>query len=328
VRYEAGYLERRWHDGTQVSLADIVLPWIITFERADKASPLYDRSYSPTFGVFERHFRGWRIASREPLVIEIYSDQIYPDAEWIVASRTPSISPWHTLALGISAERSGELAFSSAKADQLKVDWMSFIAGPTLAILERHLDIAREQSTVPYAEVLGPLMREGEAAARYRALAAWYRERRHLWVNNGPFYLHSVHPVERSVVIRRYEGFTDRADKWLRFTRPQIPEVDLAGPMVVTGAQKAEFVLRITHGGKPYPAAEIETAQFLLLDAAGRVALKGSAEQAQDGAWRITLKPDEVGALGTGANSLEVAVTSRRVALPAFASHAFATVPR
>jgi peptide/nickel transport system permease protein len=37
--------------------------------------------------------------------------------------------------------------------------------------------------------------------------------------------------------------------------------------------------------------------------------------------------PDELADLGVGANSLEVAVTSSRVALPSFASHAFATVP-
>lgn len=76
VRYQHGYLQRRWHDGSQISLADVVLPWILQFERADKTSRLYDLSHVPTFEVFQRHFRGWRIVSREPLVIEIYSDQI------------------------------------------------------------------------------------------------------------------------------------------------------------------------------------------------------------------------------------------------------------
>lgn len=327
VAYEPGYLERRWHDGTQVSLADIVLPWILTFARADERSPLYDPGYLPTFEVFRRHFKGWRIVSREPLRIEIYSDQIYPDAEWIAASRTPQAQPWHTLALGIFAERNGELAFSSNKADRLQVNWMSLVAGPSLAVLERHLQAAREHGSVPFPEVLGNWLRQDEAATRYRALTRWHRQRGHFWVGDGPFYLHAVHPVERSVVVRRYEAFTDPADKWLRFTQPAIPELELDGPLVVEIGEAVAIELRITLGGAPYPADAIESAQFLLFDGEGALTLRGQAQPAEPGVWRIDLHAQQIAALGAGANSLEVAVTSRQVALPAFASHAFATVP-
>jgi peptide/nickel transport system substrate-binding protein len=327
IRYERDYLERRWHDGSQVSLADIVLPWILAFERADEASPLFDRSYVPAFEVFRRHFRGWRIVSRAPLAIEIYSDQIFPDAEWIAAARVPGPSPWHTLALGIMAERDGELAFSSNKADRQKVGWMSFIAGPSLPVLERRLKDARAQGFVPYAKVLAPLLRDGEAAARYTALETWYAERRHLWIGNGPLYLHSVHPVERSVVMRRFEGFPDAADRWLRFARPEIPDLELAGPMVIGAGEPAAFDLRISVAGAPYPASAIEAAQYLVFGPSGELALKGEAQPAGEGLWRIVLDADQLARLGPGAKSLEVAVTSRRVALPTFASHAFATVP-
>jgi peptide/nickel transport system substrate-binding protein len=184
------------------------------------------------------------------------------------------------------------------------------------------------QNFVPYPEVLGKFLRPGEAAARYVALTDWHRQRRHFWVGSGPFYLHSVHPVERSVVLRRFEDFPDASDKWLRFTKPEIPNLDLSGPMVVESGAAVEFDLRITYEGRPYPAQDIETAQFLVFGAAGQLAVKGQAQPAQDGAWRIALGANQVARLGRGANSLEVAVSSRRVALPAFASHAFATVPR
>lgn len=327
VRYEEDYLRHRWHDGSQVSLADLVLPWILTFERADEASRLYDISYTPSFEVFQRHFRGWRILSREPLEIEIFSDQIYPDAEWIVAARTASILPWHTLALGIRAEVSGDLAFSTNKADRMQVDWMNLVAGPSLPILRRHLEAARREGYLPYADVLRPFMREGEVEARYRALADWHANRGHFWIGNGPFYLHSVYPVERSVVMRRFEDFPDPSDKWLRFTRPRIPDLELSGPMLVQAGEAAEFELLISFADAPYPEDDIESAQFLLFDGVGALALRGDAEPAGGGRWRIRLDEEQLRALGTGANSLEVAVTSRLVALPAFASHAFATVP-
>jgi peptide/nickel transport system substrate-binding protein len=327
VRYEDGYLDRRWHDGTRVSLADVVLPWILAFERADEDSRLHDPSYVPGFEVFQRHFRGWRIVSRDPLVIEIYSDQVYPDAETIVAARTPSAEPWHTIALGIMAESNGELAFSSHKADRLEVNWMNMIAGPSLSILERLLDRAAAESYVPFHEAMRGFLRDGEPDARYAALRAWYAARGHFQIGAGPFYLHSVHPVERSLVARRFEDFPDRADKWLQFTSPPIPELDLDGPMLVPQDQAVKFGLRITFEDEPYPVVDLESVKYLLFDGDGRLARRGEAEPAGDGRWTIELPADEVAGLGAGANSLEVAVISRRVALPTFATHGFATVP-
>ncbi|AGA90908.1 putative solute binding protein [Thioflavicoccus mobilis 8321] len=327
VHYEPGYLERRWHDGSQMSLADMLLPWVLAFARADADSPLFDASYAPNFEVFKRHFRGWRIVSRAPLVVEVYSDQIFPDAETIVSARAPSVSPWHVLALGIDAERRGELAFSSDKADRQKVDWMSLVAGPSLAIFERHLATAREQGLVPYAKLLRPYLRDGEGAERYRALTDWYTAHHHFWVGDGPFYLDSVHAIERTVILRRFADFPDPADKWLRFSKPQIPELALDGPLVVASGAGVELTLGVTYADRPYPAEAIEGVRFLLFDGSARLALKGEAEPVAPGRWRIRLDPEQVAALGIGANRLEVAVTSKRVALPAFASHVFATVP-
>lgn len=327
VHYEDEFFERRWHDGSRLSLADLVLPWILAFERADEASPLFDVAHLPTFEAFVRHFRGWRIVSRAPLVIEVYSDQIFPDAESIVAARAPAPGPWHTLFLGILAERSGELAFSANKADRLQVAWMSLVAGPSLPILARHLRSASERELVPYPTVLADFLGKNEVGERYRALAEWHRQRGHFWVGNGPFQLHSVHPIEGSVVLRRFADFPDPADKWLRFSRPEVPELDLDGPMVVQAGEAAEFRVNVTFEGRPYAREAIEDVQYLLFDGRGELAERGEAEALDDGLWRVSLAPHAVAALAAGANSLEIAVTSRRVALPAFVSHVFATVP-
>ena len=327
VRYEDDYLNRRWHDGTQVSPADVVLPWILMFERSKEQSPLFDPAHLPRFEVFQRHYRGWRILGTEPLTIEVYSDQIYPDAEWIVGARAPGATPWHAVALGIRAEQSGELAFSSNKADRTGVNWMSYVSGPSLPILARHLEAAGMQGFVPFGRVLGKLLRPGEVEDRYRALGEWYGARRHFYVGDGPFYLHAVHPVARSVVIRRAPGFPDPAGKWLRFTTPEVPVLDLDGPLVVRYGEPVEVTLRIAFEGDPYSTEAIEMARYLLFDGRGRLVSKGDAEPVEQGRWRISLPSHEVGELGFGANSLEVAVASRRVAMPVFATHVFSTVP-
>lgn len=327
IRYEDGYFDRRWHDGSQVSLADILLPWILSYERADEDSPLFDPAHVPTFEVHRQHFRGWRIVSESPLVIDIYSDQIFPDAENMVGARVPAAQPWHMLALGIRAERAGDLAFSSNKADRLQVDWLNLVGGPSLGILQRHLERSRNENYVPFPGVIGDVLREDEVGQRYAAIGAWYADRGHFLVGDGPFYLHSVHAVERSLVLRRFEDFPDASDKWLRFTKAEIPELSLDGPLVVEQGEGAAFRLRITFEGEPYPSEDIEAVRYLLFDGSGELAVRGDAAQDDDGVWGVTLSRGQVEALGSGANSLEFAVTSHRVALPSFATHGFATVP-
>ena len=326
--YEDGYLERRWHDGSQVSLADLVLPWILNFARADEESPLFDPSHLPTFEVYQRNFRGWRITDTDPLTVEVYSDQVYPDAENLVGARAPATQPWHVVNLGIQAERAGELAFSSSKADRMEVEWLNLVSGPSLEILRGYLQSAAEAEQVPFAEALEPWLREGEAAQRYQALQQWHQERGHFWVDDGPFYLHSVRPVEGSLVLRRFEDFPDTGDKWLRFSEPRIPELEIEGPLLVERGTSLELEARISFAGEPYPVEEVESARFLLFDGDDELAHEGDAEPIEDGRWRIELSAETLDTLGTGANSLEVAILSRSVALPAFGTHAFATVPR
>lgn len=327
VHYEEGYLDREWHDGTTMSLADVVLPWILTFARADEDSDVFDRSYLPEFDSFQRHFRGWHIVSRDPLVIDIYSDQIFPDAENIVANRAPSVTPWHQLAIGLRAERKGDLAFSSDKADRMGVEWMNMVSGPALRTLDRHLERLRTTQAIPYADVLGEWVDDDAAAARYGALADWREERGHFWIGAGAFYLDAVHPVEGAAVLRRNEDFPDPGDKWLRFTQPRIPEVELDGPFLLTLGERGRFDVEVSFDGEPYPRSDIDEVRFLLFDGRGELVERGTAEAQGDGRWRIDLPAAELIALGAGANSLEVAVTSNRVALPAFASHVFATLP-
>lgn len=327
IRYEDGYLDRLWHDGSRMSLADLVIPYILLFVRADEASPLFDRSHVPAFRNFERHFRGLRIVSRDPLVVEVYSEQIYPDAETIVAARAPSVQPWHVVGLGVRAEHSGELAFSSDKADRRQRTWMSLVSGPSLPVLDRHRREAAGTGWVPFAETLADLTREGGPAARYEALAAWRAERGHYWIGAGPFYLHAVYPVAGSLVMRRYEDFPDSGDKWLRFTEPQIPVLAVDGPMTVAANESARFTVEITHKDEPYPRAGIDAVEYLLLDGKGRLQGKGEAQLVDTGTWEVRIPRERIAGLGTGANRLEITVKSSRVALPRFASHAFATLP-
>jgi peptide/nickel transport system substrate-binding protein len=327
IRYEDGYFRRNWHDGSPVTPADVVLGWALTFSRADPDSPLLDPSHAPAFEVFERHFRGWRILSTDPFVVEVYSDQISPDGEVIVAQRAPNVLPWHVMALAILAEEDRELAFSSAKADRINAEWLSLVAGPSLPVLDRTLERASARRYLPFPALLGTLVEEAEIDARYANIAAWRAERRHFQIGDGPYYLHSVHPVEGALVLRHFVGFPDPADRWLGYADPPIPQLDLDGPMIVERGQAARFTIQASFRGEPYAAADIDLARFLLFDGGGGLARAGDLASQGNGNWEVTLSAEDVEALGLGPNSLEVVFTSRHVAMPVFASQPFATVP-
>ncbi len=329
VVYQEDYLQRVWHDGAEVSLADIVLPWILFFERTNEESPLFDRAEVPIFQSFITHFRGWRIVDQQPLTIEIYSDQIFPDAEWIVGSRAPGTAPWHMLALGIMAETHQRLAFSSDKADQLGIEWMNLVGGPSLSILDQELLRASAENFVPYAQFLARFLEPGEAADRYRALSQWRRRHGHFMVGDGPYYLHSARPIEGTVVLRRNRNFSDLAGKWGHFEEAAVPEPHLEGPEIVGIGEHISFDLRIEYHGQPYPSADLERIAYMLFDSGDRLIEQGEIppEHGDDGVWRISFDPRLTRELEIGANSLEVAVTSRLVALPSFVSRAFATIP-
>jgi peptide/nickel transport system substrate-binding protein len=329
VRYADDLWERRWHDGNKLSLADFVFSFILSVDRAKPTSPIAAEAAVPALKTFLSHFRGARIVQKNPLVVEIYSDQIFPDAETIAATRSTDFYtnvPWHELALGVLAERNRQLAFSASKADRLKVEWLSYISGPSLAVLDRQLATVLKEGFIPYRSTLGEYVSQQEAAERYEKLRAWRQARNHFWVSNGPFYLYSVHPVEKIVVIRRSESFSDPSDKWVRFVEPRIADVEVSGPRIVKVGSPAEFQVQVTFQGKPYPAKDVEFVRYMLFDSRGELVELADPEPVGDGMWRIVLNSKQTARLTSGSNRLELAVASRVVALPSFKTFRFVTV--
>lgn len=322
----------QWHDGNRLSLGDILLGWILTFERADEHSPLFDRSYLPAFRSFVETFRGFRIVSEDPLVVEYYTTSWTIDAElmtaagsfWPVYGFGPG--PWHTVALGIRAEAAGRAAFTAAKATEKKVERLNYVAGPTLAILDRELEAARAENYIPFERALGRWIKSEEARQRWRLLAAWRAGRGHYWVGMGPFLLQRVSPVEKIVELRRFGRFPDPATKWLRFGEPRLASVSVAGPRQVRAGREAVFDLRITEGDRPYPTRDLQEVKYMLFGAREELISQGRAQPSGE-VWRVVLSPEVTARLRPGSNRLEVVVVSKVVSIPSFASATFTSLP-
>ncbi|MCC6065838.1 MAG: ABC transporter substrate-binding protein, partial [Thermofilum sp.] len=317
----------KYHDGTTMSLADWVALWPLSFYRVDPNSTLYDAAAVPTFTEWRNLFMGWRILSTSPLVIEWYGNFTHPEAEFIVTyyAGWPSI-PWHVTAIGIRAEEKGLLAFSTSKADKMKVEWMNYIGGPSLKILSDVLDEMINTGYIPFSEWAGKYVTPDEAKTRYQALKSWYNAHGHFWVSDGPFYLDRADFLAHTATLKANRNYPDKADRWAWLAEPPIPEVKVEAPESVVPGLPANVTVRVSYKGQPYPAARIDFVKYLVLDAAGNVLGKGEAKAVRDGVFVIQLPPEVTGKMIPGSYRVLTFTLSKDVAMPATAEATFPAI--
>ena len=317
----------KWHDGSPISVADFVMFMIMQFDPGKAESAIYDEAQVPSVEAYLSHFKGVVIESTDPLVITTYDDTFWLDAEWMVTSWFPYYAygeaPWHTVALGSIADAKGELAFSTDKAGTKGIEWMSFIAGPSLAILKADLDTLVMTPTLPYEATLGQFTTPEEVAARWANLKEWYGFQGHFWVGSGPFWLDKAFPIEKTLTLRRFEQYPDPASKWARFGTPAIPVIEVDGPGEVAIGTEAVYDVFVTFQDQPYPAADIAEVKYLVFDATGVLVASGPATAAEEGHYTVTLSADVTGKLAAGSNKLEVVVSSSVVSIPGISDYEF-----
>jgi peptide/nickel transport system substrate-binding protein len=200
---------------------------------------------------------------------------------------------------------------------------MSFIAGPSLAILKADLDTLVLTPTLPYEATLGQFATADEVAARYSNLKKWYGLQGHFWVGCGPFWLDKAFPIEKTLTLRRFEQYPDPASKWARFGTPAIPVIEVDGPGEVAIGTEAVYDVFVTFQDQPYPAADIAEVKYLVFDATGVLIASGPATAAEEGHYTVTLGADVTGKLAAGSNKLEVVVSSSVVSIPGISDYEF-----
>jgi len=317
----------KWHDGTTISMADMMMTWILNFDRANEDSAIYDAQAVPIYTVFRDSFKGFKILSTDPLTVEYYSDSYSQDAELNAFGLWPTWTSgelsFAVAAVANAAEAAGELAYSSNKATAAEIEQTSFIGGPSLEILLKHLDQLIADQTVPYEATLGQYITPEEAVARYESLKAWYEDKGHFWLGTGAYYLDQVFMTEKSAVVRQNADYVDLADRWDMFATPMIATAEIDGPGQVKLGEDATFDVYVTFEDEAYPAHDIKIVKFLLYNAANELVVIGEATLVEDGYYVVELTGDDITALGAGASKLEIAVVPITVSQPTFTSVEF-----
>jgi hypothetical protein len=329
--YPSSIWDITWHDGSPLTMGDFVMPMIQGYAMGRPASELYDSAQQASLDAGLESFKGTRIISTDPLVIELHSDTWYADAEQNAVPFRSAYWPeygygqsaWSMVAVANLAERDKLLAYSADKADALEVEWMSWIGGPSLEILAEKLDEAIAENYIPFEPTMGQYVTAEEAALKYANLKSFYEEYGHFWSGVGPFILQDVFLVEKTATLVRNPNYSDPADKWSMFAAPQVAEIAVDGAGRVTIGEEAVFDVFVTFEGEPYPSADVSEVKYLLFDAESNLVEVGAAEFVEEGYYTVTLSAATTGALTAGANKLEVVSIVIPVSIPSIGAIEF-----
>ncbi len=318
----------KYHDGTVMTLADFYLPYLLRFARANNASPWFDKSSVPDFDQWRSVFKGFKIVSEHPLVVEYYYDYLTLEAEDIVSyvADWPTI-PWHVYAIGMIAEKNKQLAFSADKADALGVEWMNYIGGPSLPILANSLTEAMQEKFVPFSSVLSQYISSGEVEQRYQALQNWYNEKHHFFVANGPFYLDHADFTGHQAIIKAFREYQHKADTWAWLSSPPVPESEIKVPQSVVPGMDAKITVNVFYKGKSYPSDKIDYVEYLITDSANNILFKGEATNTGGSTYEVDLNSTQTGTLKPGSYKVTTIVVSKLVGMPGIKEETFIVIP-
>jgi peptide/nickel transport system substrate-binding protein len=231
------------------------------------------------------------------------------------------------MAIGIKAESEGLLAFSADKSEELDVEWMNYIGGPSLPILENVLQEAMDTEWIPFENVLKDYVSSEDIQTRYQNLKNWYDDKGHFKVAGGQFYLDQVDFVGHSAVIKAFREYPFKADKFSRLAEPPIPTSSVEVPENVIPGLGAIINYDLSYEGEPYANDRMELAKYLVLDSLGNVITVGNAEPIAEGEWIIGLDSTETARMTAGAYNLVTIALSKDVAMPGVVETPFVVMP-
>ena len=84
----------KWHDGSNLSVADFVMQMIMTFDQGKKDSPIYDEDAAGNIEAYLTTSRACKIVSDRPAGDRDLDDNFYADAELDAVLRDLVASIW------------------------------------------------------------------------------------------------------------------------------------------------------------------------------------------------------------------------------------------
>jgi peptide/nickel transport system substrate-binding protein len=321
VTFDYGdYVGARWHHGQPITLADALYGITQSFELAyDPNKSRIEVALAFTSRPYLETLRGYRIVGDATL--EVYVDYWHFEPHSIAsyASASSFGMPWEILAAMdelVFVQR--RAAYSDTAAARFNVPWLSLVMNRDARLVERTLRQLAGSRSVPEGvfEFGGrSLVTPEAAAARYEAALAWFGERGHLVIGNGPFWLARYDPPAQFAELRAFRDESYPFRPGQRY---------LGAPEALAVGSVPDATVRIGRDATlrvPVSGPGEVSLRWLLLDAAtfevvasGDGAPEG-APGGTNGAFGVTIPASVTGGLFPGLYHLYLAASSDSLAL-------------
>jgi hypothetical protein len=309
-----------FHDGTRVTAADLLYAYMFAYRWSVRSDG--DDRYDPVVAAategLRRHLvalrflgtdagtKSFRVGDvdfvRELLTVEVYLSLAPddPDQDAVIAPPWSTLS-WHLIVLMEEAVGRGWAAFSHGEATRRGIEWLDLVRSDGVkSRLAALIETFARDGYRP--DALKPLVSTDDARRRWRALAAFHKERGHFLVTNGPYRL-----KQWSETAATLEAFRDLTyplgvgsyDAYAIPRRGFVTNVEASGARLTLSGeievvQKFQRSYRLVRTPLPSLAADAlrraePQCRYVVLDESGRVVLAGQQGPGDDATFRIDL---------------------------------------
>jgi hypothetical protein len=306
-----------FHDGTRVSTADLLYAYMFAYRWSTEGPPGDPLVAAATatmrrqlLGIralgSDRRSKSYRIGdfevTRELLLVEVYSSAPAFDREQDAVVAPPwSTLPWHLVVLMEEAVERGWAAFSEAEAQRRGVAWLDLVRPTDLTRRMGALVESFEREGYRSAP-LTTLVSSEEARQRWAALAAFYRERGHLMVANGPYrlkhwgseavVLEAFRDLSYPLGVGSYDAYAIPRRGFITDIKREAERITVTGEIELVQRRMRSYDL-VRRPLKALPADVLQRAaprcRYIVTDRAGRVALAGQTPLGGDASFYLDL---------------------------------------
>jgi hypothetical protein len=194
-----------FHDGTNMAAADLLYAYMFAYRWSARDGGAYDPDVDAATKLMRDRLVGFKVVGtdstsksfrfgdinfvRQLFIVDVYVQvpPIDPEQDAVVAPPWSAL-PWHVMVLMEEAVTRGWAAFSLDEAKRRSVEWLDLARSPDLN--RRLASLVAQFAREGYRpEPLQALVSADDARKRWTALAAFYKERGHFLVTDGPYKL-------------------------------------------------------------------------------------------------------------------------------------------
>ena len=314
----------KFHHGVWEDMNDIRYAIAHTFEWATLDEPgdrKYDARYASDLQQTLPLIKGF--VFREPNVVEVYHDFIEIQSDAVTATFfVPWTAwPWELWeAMDWIIVNNGSVTGNTYSWNKVEgKEWLNLITEDHVKDLIAALEEMRNRRHVP--DALKGFVDPVKAIARYNAAERWGREKGHMLISNGPFYVETYDPIRPYMLLKAFRdpSYPFTSDYWYykyRVVREVIEKID--APVSATTGSDITVKVNVIEVEEFPEAGEApsETAYVTvsLVSPEGRTVFSEVASLVEPGVFQVTIPGSATEGLAEGSYTIKVSAATHEMA--------------